>query len=137
MPERARYRTQLAEGGGYTEEHRQLLPRLQERQAKLRNCQGGYWIAKADPHAASQAIVGQYPVATNPWTVLATDGAFNPITHIGLTSWRTVAKSSAAELHDLLREVHRWEAEDDPHGQDLPRAKRHDDKALAVARWTS
>lgn len=45
------------------------------------------------------------------------------------------ARCDVDGLNRLLSECHRWEAEDDPDGRLLPRAKRHDDKALVVVKW--
>lgn len=137
LPERKRYLAHLAAGSGYTEQHRQLLQELQNRQARWRNTEGGYWIAEADPEAAAQAVARRYPVADNPWAVLATDGAFDLIAHLETRSWSEIADCGSTELHALLRWLHEWEAERDPHGQDLPRPKQHDDKAIAVVRWDS
>jgi len=70
--------------------------------------------------------------------VLATDGITNTLTHLGRTHWATIASKSDDQLADLPADTDRWERNDDPTGQDFPRAKRHDDKTLAVipSVWT-
>lgn len=130
--QRAAYRKRLLQGHGYDDMHRELLRELQREQARHRNRDGGYWIAEAVPEAASHAMTTTLPVASTPWLVLATDGAYKPMSHLGLDDWAAVAKLEQPELHHLLKELHRWEAEDDPNGIALPRAKRHDDKALVT-----
>jgi hypothetical protein len=54
--------------------------------------------------------------------------------HLGLTTWFDFAKAGPELLHDLLPCCQRWENEHDPDARQLPRAKSHDDKALAIAR---
>lgn len=131
MAQRAAYRSRLAEGHGYDDAHRSLLVALQTEQAKHRNQPSGYWIAEADPAAAGRAIIQAHPSADLPWIVLATDGAYGPLDHLGFD----VSKSStASELVELLARCERWEAEQDPEGRALPRSKRHDDKTVALAR---
>ncbi len=126
------YRDRLASGTGYDDEHRALLRELQTEQAKHRNRDGGYWIAEATPEAAHHAITTRRPAAEVPWLVLATDGAYKPMEHLGIASWEVVAQSTSAELFEILFRCWRWEEEQDPHGHDQPRAKRHDDKSLAA-----
>lgn len=133
---RERYRERLTDGHGYNDEHRHLLRELQREQARWRNRAGGYWIAEADPGAAEQALATQYPADSVPWAVLATDGAYKTMTHLGLADWSALHDASAQDLADLLQQCHSWEASDDPDGQKLPRAKRHDDKSLAVAEFS-
>jgi hypothetical protein len=130
---RGQYRGRLAEGLGYDQEHRRILQELQREQARHRNQPGGYWIAEADPQAAEHALVTQYPADTVPWAVLATDGAYKTMTHLGLADWSALCQASRQDLADMLQRCQTWEAIEDPDGQKLTRAKRHDDKSLAVA----
>lgn len=67
---------------------------------------------------------------------VSTDGAHRPIEHLGI-DWHDIEKLDNDGLYRLLRELHRWEADADPSGQQLPRSKRHDDKTLAVVRFSS
>jgi hypothetical protein len=132
LPEPREYRKRLAEGYGYDDHHRGLLSALQRGQRERRNRAGGYWIAEADPATAHHAIVRSVPPSEISWAVLATDGAYGPMRHLGLDDWRTVAEYSDDQLAALLDECARWEAEIDPNGQLLPRAKISDDKTLAA-----
>lgn len=133
--ERARYRERLANGGGYDQTHRDHLRSLQARQAEYRNRDAGYWIAEADPSAAAEAVTGAFSIDSSPWAVLATDGAYRPIVHLGLDDWEDVAAHDSQQLSQLLTDLARWEADADPDGFELPRAKRHDDKAIATIRF--
>jgi hypothetical protein len=83
---RSAYRTQLAAGLGYDTAHRSLLAKLQDEQRRTRNRPGGYWIAEATEEAADQAVVVQRPRAATPWAILATDGAYHTMRHLGLTT---------------------------------------------------
>jgi hypothetical protein len=66
--------------------------------------------------------------------VLATDGAIDTARHLGLGDWDAIAGSGQAVLSAFLQRCHDWEENDDPDGRQLPRAKQHDDKAIATVR---
>lgn len=134
--ERAAYRSRLAAGHGYDDVHRELLRRLQAEQALHRNRDGGFWIAEADPAAAMHALVASPCLEGTPWLVLATDGVHRSAQHLGYAAWDAVAEMTGTDLERLLQDLHAWEAVEDSYGLLLPRAKRHDDKALAVTRFT-
>ncbi|MCX2733504.1 protein phosphatase 2C domain-containing protein [Saccharopolyspora sp. NFXS83] len=135
LPERRAYRDRLASGAGYDEHHRTMLRELQDAQAERRNREGGYWIAEAAPAAAAHALVRSRNVRESPWAVLATDGAFNTMTHIEADDWPRMAGMSSADLFAELERCQAWEAHVDPDGTDLPRSKRHDDKSIAAVCW--
>lgn len=126
---REQYRGRFAEGHGYDQEHRHSLQELQREQARHRNRPGGLWIAEADPQAADHALVTQYPVDTVPWTVLATDGVYKIMTHLGLADWAIVCQNIRQDLTDILERCPTWEATEDLDGHKLPRARRRDDKS--------
>jgi len=129
---RRKYRERLAAGHGYDDEHKALLRELQTQQAKYRNKPGGYWIADTYPEAARWAISSKRKVSTTPWAILATDGAYDTMRHLGLVKWREYRENSSRELAELLQLCELWERNQDPGAQILPRAKRHDDKSLAA-----
>lgn len=131
LPESRIYRDRLSTGAGYDDEHGVLLQELQRAEGRQRNQPGGFWIAEADPIAATHALTSSYDRTQVAWAVAATDGAFDLLPSLGI-SWHTVADMTGPELHELLRRCHAWEAETDPEGQALPRAKRHDDKSVVV-----
>jgi len=131
LPQQRQYRERLAAGGGYDDAHRELLRALQRGQRRHRNRPGGYWIAAADPAAASHALTLTLPATAATWAVLATDGAVNTARHLGLDDWPALAPSGPAALARLLRHCQDWEQDADPGGRQFPRSKRHDDKAIA------
>lgn len=133
---RRKYRERLAAGNGYDDEHRAILQELQTQQAQHRNRDGGYWIAETNPEAGAQAITAQRPISTAPWAILATDGAYNTMHHLALTDWPTLAHAPNDQLATILARCRAWEGETDPQARQLPRAKRHDDKSLAVMTFT-
>ena len=133
--QRKAYRSRLADGHGYDKTHRELLRALQAEQARHRNIDGGYWIAEAVPTAAHHAITVRVARADVPWFVLATDGAYRPMQHLGLDDWSVVAATNSTGLKRMLEILDRWEADHDADGLVCPRAKRHDDKSVVVA-WT-
>ncbi|MEV5299645.1 hypothetical protein [Amycolatopsis methanolica] len=128
------YRERLAAGHGYDDEHRALLRELQRQQAQYRNKPGGYWIAETEPAAAHEAVLLTRALKSATWGILATDGAYNTMTHLGFTAWPAYATAEAGHLTAMLRFCEHWERERDPGGRALPRAKLQDDKALVTAR---
>lgn len=131
---RRQYRERLAAGHGYDAKHRELLRYLQGEQLRHRNQLGGYWIAERDPAAAENALTDRLPCQSAPWLVIATDGAYRPLAHLGLAGWNDIAKVDELALADLLRQCHAWEVQVDANGSSLPRAKCQDDKTLAAVR---
>lgn len=129
---RHRYRKRLKAGHGYDQEHRDILNALQRTEIKYRNKPNGYWIAEATPEAAHHSLNITVENATAPWCVISTDGAYSTLEHLGRDTWNTIQSHDEAQLKALLGACHTWEANHDPSGQALPRAKRHDDKTLAV-----
>ncbi|MEJ3652530.1 PP2C family serine/threonine-protein phosphatase [Actinomycetes bacterium KLBMP 9759] len=128
---RVGYRERLRAGGGFDTGHRDKLGELQRAERAYRNATGGYWIAEADTAAADHAIVRRYRASDVIWWALATDGAQRGIDHHGI-AWSDLSRASTEELAEQLEVLHQWEAQDDPNGEALPRAKRHDDKTLVV-----
>lgn len=129
---RRTYRERLSTGAGYDDHHRELLSQLQTEQATRRNREGGYWIAEASEEAAQHALIERRQVDEVPWVVLATDGAYDPMEHLGLNDWPYVASMDREALYGLLVQCQAWESKVDPSGQVFPPAKRHDDKSLAA-----
>ncbi len=132
LPQQRQYRERLAAGDGYDDTHRELLRALQRGQRPHRNQPGGYWIAAADPEAASHALTITLPATAGTWAVLATDGAVSTARHLDLDDWPALAHAGPAALDRLLRACQDWEQHADPDGRQFPRSKRHDDKAVAT-----
>ncbi|WP_308283493.1 hypothetical protein [Pseudonocardia nigra] len=125
------YTARLRAGHGYDDGHRAALATLQRAQGTARNQPGGYWTAEAEPKAAFQGITCTLGPDAITWAVLATDGAADAVDHNG-QNWSTIAHYDSDQLAQLLHRLHNWEADSDPDGRKLPRAKRHDDKTLAA-----
>jgi hypothetical protein len=98
---------------------------------RARNRPGGYWVAAADPTAASQALTGSLPSKTLHRAVLLSDGASRLVEPFGLATWEELlALLDENGPEELLRQVRAAEAVD-PEGRQWPRTKRSDD-ATAV-----
>lgn len=130
--ERSKYQNRLATGGQYDDEHHNLLRQLQTVQRQNRNQPDGYWIAEADPNAAGHALTATRQVSSTPWAIVATDGAYNTMKYLHLINPGRLLAARHSYLAKVLQKCRTWEAEHDPDGHQLPRAKRHDDKSLAV-----
>ena len=98
---------------------------------RARNRPGGYWVAAADPQAASQALTGSLPSKTLQRAVLLSDGASRLVDPFALATWEELlALLDENGPEELLRQVRAAEAVD-PEGRQWPRTKRSDD-ATAV-----
>lgn len=76
-----------------------------------RNRAGGYWIAKDDPHAAEEAVIGSRPLDDLDSIVLLSNGASRIVTPYGLTDWPGLLALLAAEgPADIIRRVRQAEA---------------------------
>ena len=133
LAESHQYRERLGTGAGYDEHHAEILRSLQRRQMQARNQPGGYWIAETDPSAAEHATIEHYPLPGPPWLIAMTDGA---AAHLPPNNAARLASLNDSQLQTLLEQWQHWETEHDPDGQHMPRAKRSDDKAIAVIRRT-
>ncbi|GAA3801941.1 hypothetical protein GCM10022380_19290 [Amycolatopsis tucumanensis] len=132
---RRKYRERLAAGHGFDDEHKALLRELQTQQAQHRNRAGGYWIAETDPAAAEHAYQFLRMTSGTPWAVLATDGTFNTAKHLHIVDSLVDPNVDTSFLREILRRCQSWEEVGDPNGRNLPRAKLHDDKAVALIRF--
>jgi hypothetical protein len=98
---------------------------------RARNRPGGYWVAAADPQAASHAVTGSLPSKSLHRAALLSDGATRLVDPFGLATWEELLALLAESGPDeLLRQVRAAEAVD-PEGRQWPRTKRSDD-ATAV-----
>ena len=98
---------------------------------RSRNRPGGYWVAAADPQAASQAVTGTLPATTLRRAVLLSDGASRLVDLFELATWEELlALLDESGPEELLRQVRAAEAVD-PEARQWPRTKRSDD-ATAV-----
>ena len=98
---------------------------------RARNRPGGYWVAAADPQAASQAVTGTLPSRSLHRAALLSDGASRLVDPFQLATWEELlALLDESGPDELLRQVRAAEAVD-PEGRQWPRTKRSDD-ATAV-----
>jgi hypothetical protein len=131
---RAAYREHLRSGHGYGPDLDELLAQLQRDELAGRNTPGGYWIAAGNPTAAHQCLTRSWPLTTVRSVTLLSDGAAAGVDEYSQPADWTQA---LADLHrhgpaKFIAEVHATE-NSDPDGHRWPRAKRHDDKTLAIA----
>lgn len=129
--QREDYRRRLQQGHGYDDEHRTLLQALQDEQRRARNTEDGYWIAEADPSASYHALQRRYHQHAISNLVLMSDGAA-AIEAMGLAEWPVVIHTARTlGCAEILTGVTNAE-DDDPHGQQFPRSKHHDDKTALL-----
>lgn len=125
------YRSRLAAGEGFGAEHAAALREGAEATEKLRNVDGGFWVAEANPDAAARAVTGSWPRAEVSAALLASDGVSCAVDDYGLFGWPEVFErintDGCAALLDRIEEAELA----DPQGLRWPRPKRSDDKAIA------
>jgi hypothetical protein len=129
------YRRRLRDGGGYGPGHEAALRESGAGARRLRNVEGGFWVAEADPAAAARARTATWPRARVRAALLASDGVSCGVDDYHLFDWPQVLEhvlhtGSAA----VLTMVHAAESAD-PDGVRWPRPKRHDDKTLVAVRF--
>jgi hypothetical protein len=101
-----------------------------------RNTEGGFWVAEAEPHAASRAVRRSWPRHSVDAFLLASDGVSIGVDEYGLFGWPEVLALTRAQGTEAVLDAVRAAEEADPHGERWPRAKRHDDQALAFIDFT-
>jgi hypothetical protein len=131
------YRQRLRSGGGYGPAHVAALRASGLTADRLRNVPGGYWVAEADPTAATEARTTSWPRTDVNAALLASDGVSCGVDDYGLFDWPQVLSLAdnlgPAAVLTAVSEAERT----DPEGRRWPRPKRHDDKALVIVRFTS
>jgi uncharacterized protein YbaA (DUF1428 family) len=113
------------------------LRELVSTQRKLRNVEGGHWLAGATPDAAAHAIAGAVPRANLRAAAAMTDGAARLVDVFGTITWneaftelRTAGPESwikrTRAIEETDTELLRW-----------PRYKKSDDAALVYVGFSS
>jgi Protein phosphatase 2C len=126
-----RFRARMDALPNGTPEHEEALREYIEALRAHRNRDGGYWVASAEPAAASQALTGSVPRAEVRAAALLSDGASRLVDRFGLASWQEVLKTlDTLGPGELLRQVRAAERSD-PDGRRWPRGKAYDDAAVA------
>jgi hypothetical protein len=129
------YQQHLLSGGGYDSTLVDLLADLQSAQRNRRNRHGGYWIAESNPAAADHGLTARYPTGTVAAVLILSDGASAAVTDYHLHDWCSAAQTiSSSGPGTFLEAIHALE-EEDPDGSRWPRAKRHDDKTIALIQF--
>lgn len=137
VPRSGVYRQRLRAGGGYGDRHLESLRVSAAAIDSLRNRDGGFWVAEADPAAAYQAHRASWPRAEVRAVLVASDGV-----SCGVDDYRTFPDWSAVlDLattrgpRAVLDEVRAAELSD-PDGTRWARPKPHDDQALVLVDFT-
>lgn len=126
---------QLDRPAGFAD-NRSAWHRFLTQQREYRNVPGGYWVAEADPTAARHAVTATWPIADVAAVLAVTDGVSRgPDTYGVPDGWLEVYRLAAQDPAAAIDAVHDAERSD-PDGHRWPRSKRHDDKALAMVRFT-
>lgn len=127
------YRARLRAGGGYDAEHLLALREAGGAVGRLRNQEGGFWVAEADPDAAHYAVRASWPRADVSTVLMASDGVSCGVDTYGVfPDWTAVRDLAARDGAEAVLDAVRAAEAGDPDGSRWPRAKPHDDQALAV-----
>ena len=135
---RARIFERLRNGAGYDNPaHQQTLAAIVEAERRLRNTPGGYWIAGADPAAASHSLTGSCRIGVGPGEVrrfaLVSDGAERAVTMFRLhPSWEAFLDALATDGPAACIAAVRTVEEGDPDGRRYPRTKPSGDASALV-----
>jgi Protein phosphatase 2C len=117
-----------------TTEHDQSVSRLVQTQRSLRNQPGGYWVAAADPAAASESRTGAAQLSRISRAAVLSDGAAR-LVEFGLAGWeRILATLSEDGPQTLIEETRQVEATD-LRGDRWPRYKTSDDATAVHVRF--
>ncbi len=96
-----------------------------------RNQSGGYWIAKDDPHAATEAVTGSVPLEDLNGAALLSNGASRIVDPYRLAQWPAVLELLRTSGPDaLLRRMRRAETEAGA-ARSLPGFESPDDATVA------
>lgn len=101
-----------------------------------RNSPDGFWVAEADPYAATQAVRRSWPLEEVDALLLASDGVSIGVDEYHLFEWPEVLALTRKRGADAVLEAVRTAEKQDPDGTRWPRAKRHDDQALVSVDFT-
>jgi len=114
-------------------EKSEALVRMKHAELAMRNRPGGYWIAAADPSAASQALARRIAIGSLRRFAVLTDGAARIVNVFGELSWRELLDLAEKDGPETVLRRVRVAEESDPEGVRWPRNKRSDDATLALA----
>ncbi|MFG2641193.1 protein phosphatase 2C domain-containing protein [Streptomyces sp. NPDC048370] len=124
-------REALAAAAPGSEAEREAHQALVREERSLRNTPGGYWVAAADPAAATEALTGAESASGVQAAALLSDGAARLVTTFHATDWRGCLDLLAHNGPDnVIRQVREAERSD-PDLSQWPRSKQHDDATIA------
>jgi hypothetical protein len=129
------YRKRLRSGAGYGPAHEAAVRASGEGFSRLRNVDGGFWVAEADPAAAARARTARWPRPLVTAALLATDGMSCGVDDYHIFDWPQVYQHAVAEGPAAVLTTVRVAELADPDGVRWPRPKRHDDKTLVLVRF--
>lgn len=129
------YRRRLREGGGYGPVHEAAVRDAGAGFARMRNVDGGYWVAEADPAAAAHARTARWPREHVDTALLASDGVSCGVDDYHIFDWSQVYEHVVREGPGAVLTMVRAAENADPDGVRWPRPKRHDDKTLVAVRF--
>jgi hypothetical protein len=114
---RKRYTAPLSATTEGTPEYEQALAVAIKGFRATRNQPGGFWVAKDDPRAADEAVVGSAPIADIVSAALLSNGASRVVDRFGLADWPQVmtllATAGPAEIIRRVREAEQGQNQDD------------------------
>lgn len=99
---------------------------------RLRNTRGGFWVAEADPTAAAHAVRRSWPRRDVEAVLVATDGVSIGVEQYHVMDWPWMLELVRARGAGAVLDEVRGAELGDPSALRWPRAKRHDDQALAL-----
>ncbi|TLW93604.1 hypothetical protein FFT09_09525 [Saccharomonospora piscinae] len=99
---------------------------------RLRNSDGGFWVAEAVPDAARHALRRRWPRAEVGAAVLASDGVSIGVDTYRLLDWDAVLRLARQRGADAVLDVVREAEAADADARRWPRSKQHDDQALVL-----
>lgn len=109
------------------------LVRMKHAELAMRNREGGFWVAAADPSVTRYAITDAVPLQEVRRCAVLTDGAARIVRLFGLLGWSELLDLlNKAGPEELLRRVRELELAD-PFGRKWPRNKRSDDATAVYA----
>lgn len=104
---------------------------------RLRNVEGGFWVAEADPAAAAHALRRSWDRRDVEAVLLATDGVSIGVDEYGVLNWPDALVLARERGGDAVLDIVRAAEHADPGCVRWPRSKRHDDQALAIVDFLS
>ncbi|WP_424183336.1 hypothetical protein ACOBQX_15085 [Actinokineospora sp. G85] len=104
---------------------------------RVRNTDGGFWVAEAVPAAAERAVLRTWPREAVQAALVATDGVSCAVDDYRLLDWTAALRLADEEGPQALLDLVRAAERDDPEARRWPRGKVHDDQAVAHVVFTS